>query len=226
MKLKVITTILLVATLSGCATQREFKGIAMYHEPITHLERDSHNTTVAFSDFSDSRSGREIDQIFEKPPIDSLKEILMTEMDESGMLLKGSNSDASYTINGELKKLSWEVPGHEGKVKAAFTVSLLTGGLGGLAYGSTKTPVYGEIELKLSVTRNDGSTLLEKTYSGKSEEKMALLKSDTPNTMSMVVGKSLNIVIKEFIEDLDEALAAEPDGGHNSDNSAASIVIP
>ncbi|MDQ8182222.1 hypothetical protein [Pelagicoccus sp. SDUM812005] len=215
MSIKVIITLAAVILLAGCATRREFTGVALHHEAISHPDRTPFAAKVLVEDIVDLREEKAIDPIFSAKPPQEIQRILEQELSDSGLFSDQGELASTIRIQTELVKFDWEVPGHDRKTRTAFTVSLLTGGLGGIAYGSSSTPVYGYVDLRVRVVDQSGSVILEKAYAAKTEEKMALLKSDTPKTMSLMTGKALGEIVAEFIDDLDAALESSRISGED-----------
>lgn len=96
------------------------------------------------------------------------------------------------------------------KVSRCFAASFLTGGVGGLIYGSIRTDVYGDIKLTINVIDiGSDKSIIEKEYVGHYTERKAMMNSDSAKTRATMVGNSLKMVMDEFKEDLTKALGRE-----------------
>lgn len=119
-----------------------------------------------------------------------------------GMNMAPADSESPrILISVELDSLKWEVPGYQAMVKKVFFSSLLTGGLGGLAYASTKTHVHGDCSIRVTYSIS-GVKFHEAKYEFKHVETMAKLKCDTRETRVRVVSAALSNVIGQAIADL------------------------
>lgn len=149
----------------------------------------------------DTREDRSLDEFLSEKPVDFVRKALAAEFVDCGTfanvgLLAGTPPTADLLIEANLREMSWAVPNHAGMVKTAFWTSFLTGGLGGLAYGSTDTPVYGHASIHLKLTqRATGLVVLDQTFDAVHEEHMAKLKCDSLETRARVMALALKAVL-------------------------------
>lgn len=188
-------SILGLAFLSGCATTPQ-KISLPYVLPGKPSAVPSTAQAAKITKVTDSREDRSLDNLLAEAPVDSVRKALAAELVGAGAFSQVSISDETNApaidIEADLHEMSWMVPNHKGMVQTAFWTSFLTGGLGGLAYGSTDTPVYGHAVVKLKLTEHaTGHTILDQAFEGREEEHMAKLKCDTPNTRSQVMAAAL-----------------------------------
>ena len=108
-------------------------------------------------------------------------------------------------LNGELHRFAWEVPNYKRIVGTAAAVSFATGGIGGLAYGSTSTDVHGHVRVRFVVKKKESEVAaLDKEYEATVTEKKAKLNSDLPKTRRAIVARALKDVMEQFKADLAE----------------------
>lgn len=183
-------------------------------QPAARLTAEG--TVIGCRSTEDRRTDKEIDEVLDGASLAAVDRALQAEVAGSGVAQqvvvlpgasRGSDLDAqqkgaAVVVEPVLEEMVWEVPDYKQKVATTFVVSLLTGGIGGLTYGSTSTDVYGRT--KLTVTFIDVATgrKLTKTYEVKSQEQMAKLFSDEAETKSKLVGASLTSAMQQFRTDL------------------------
>jgi hypothetical protein len=138
--------------------------------------------------------------------------VLAQEMEGVGMFQKVSRQtsppQSGYTLRVALDRLQWEVPNYDRILGTTLGVSIATGGLGGLIYGSTGTEVLGHASMEMVLTSGD-AVLLNKKYVGLAKEEKAKMNSDTPATYREVAAKAVADAISQFKADL---LALETGG--------------
>jgi hypothetical protein len=198
--------------LTACAAKKPF----LYQYPV-QVEQPAAGMKLACTCIKDRRQDHEIDKIYAENLTEDLNRIIEKEIQSMGLCKQvisipraekvdkalKENPDIDLVMYTSLKELVWEVPDYDRKVGTVFVLSFLTGGLGGVAYGSTKTDVYGNARIKITVIRTEtGEKLIDKEYVGHIEERMALLKCDTPNTKARIVGLSVKSIMKQFKGDL------------------------
>lgn len=195
----------IVALLAGCATAP--KPIALQTKPTLY----SATTTAKVSDIkiavSDIRADRTLDPILEKSASDEVAGALRKALLDSKIALVSTDAKTAWDVQCKLTRLDWFVPGYKAMLRTAFATSFLTGGIGGLAYGSTSTPVQGNAVLQLRITES-GKEVLNREYVGFHEEKVAKLKCDTMDTKSRVAGLALSDAIEKFLKDVDRPAVA------------------
>ena len=148
----------------------------------------------------------ELDSVLRIP--ECVEEVLASEMEGLGMFqsvartsASGATGESGYRLAVTLDRLEWEIPGHDRIVGTAFGLSLATGGIGGLIYGSTGTEVLGHAALTVRLT-SEGRVILEKSYTGTAQEKKAKMKSDTPATGRELAAKAVASAIGQLKADL------------------------
>lgn len=200
--------IILLVVFCGCgATKLPFT------YTYSSRETPTGDVVVALQGIRDNRTDREIDKIYANSPSNELNTILKEEISGTGMIKSvavkessGSADDlrssgANFVVIPILKELRWEVPGYDTIKTLAFTTSFLTGGVGGMIYGSTSTDVYGIAELSIRVVDVNSADVLDKAYTGRIEDRKAKLVCDTPGTKSEMVGRALKEAVDKFRAD-------------------------
>ncbi len=212
--------VLLSLFFVGCATKSEF----LYHYPNTTKDRPT-GLIVACESLRDERDKPcEIDKIFKANPIEEIGRIIQQEIMSTGLFIEviqlsegdaeGAERrpyfDADIYVSAKLLEMDWKVPNYDAMIGKAFGLSVLTGGIGGMIYGSTETDVYDDARIRIKVIDlRLQKTLLDKEYIGHAEEKMKKLKCDTPNTKARMIGNAIEIVMASFKEDLAQAVQEE-----------------
>ncbi len=124
-----------------------------------------------------------------------------------------------------LEEMKWEVPNYDRILATAFVTSLLTGGVGGVIYGSTKVDVYGDTTLKIKIIEQDtGKILIDKDYKAHIKERKAKLSCDTSTTKSEICGKSLKAAMELFKIDLAKIITNEPMKQAEADNNVDEVL--
>lgn len=199
LRFSVVGLLILAAFFSGCASAP--KKIQMpYALPAAPAVAATATPEAEVTAISDKRQDRSIDAYLEESPVELLRKALAAELQAGGafasVTAQAAQPAAPLTIEVELRDLSWAVPNHKAMIQTAFWTSFLTGGLGGLAYGSTDTPVFGHAALVLKITdRATGKVLFNETLDVVHEEKMAKLKCDTPTTKAKVMAAALKAAL-------------------------------
>lgn len=199
--------IAITALLSGCANGPAKKATLPITPTQFRASTETKTAQVAIS-VEDKRADNSLDAILELPADQQLTQALQAAIVQSKLLSENATSKDALDISVSMNKLEWFVPGYKAMIKKAFATSFLTGGLGGLAYGSTDTEVHGLCELTITVKWN-GEALLTKTYSDAHIEKMAKLKCDSMQTKSRMAAISVSHVVDAFLPDLQQALEAK-----------------
>lgn len=121
----------------------------------------------------------------------------------SDVALKAPNSsETNFVLQATLKELRWEIPNYGKMVGTTTVISALTGGIGGLAYGSTGVDVHGHARVQFVLKNPRGATVLNREYFSKTTERKAKMNSDTPTAYREVAASSLKEVINQFTDDL------------------------
>ena len=124
---------------------------------------------------------------------------------------ESKNSTEILFIHSTLKQLDWEVPKHDSLVAKTFALSFLTGGIGGLAYGSTSISVYGHVKLQCRVeAQPSGGVLIDREYQGEAVESRAKLACDVPDTRRAIVAAALRDAVQKFVKDLESISLTAP----------------
>jgi hypothetical protein len=91
-----------------------------------------------------------------------------------------------------------------------MAISILTGGLGGLAYGSGTTDLNGNAKLRIVIKDgNTGENLLDKEYGSQATEQMSRFKTDSREERAKIIGKAVKQLITEFKADLERVVQAK-----------------
>lgn len=191
----------LMALLSGCATNAQ-RAVPLPHKATSYTAQNAIKVSKVDVSITDGRSDHSLDPILSTRPADDATQAIREAILSSKLVQVEVGSTEVLSVNGSLVKLEWFVPGYQGLLKKAFFTSFLTGGIGGVAYGSTSTPVEGHAVLKVSVSR-DGHEVLNRTYVGIWQEKTAKFSCDTLDTKTRVAGAALADAIDKMLKDID-----------------------
>jgi hypothetical protein len=187
----------------GCATKPPVISLP-YEMPATSMGSNVASASGAEIDIvQDTRADRSLDMFLSERPSDLLRRALAAELISTGVFPTvapeaSASSPSRFIIEVNLCDVSWAVPNHDRMVKTAFWTSFLTGGIGGIAYGSTDTPVYGHAVVSLKLwDRVNGKVLLEQTFDATHEEHKAKLACDTLQTRAQVMALALKDVLNK-----------------------------
>ncbi len=203
---------LCIILLAGCATKSQF----IYDHPDENTLASQQELIALVMPVNDLREDeKEIDQIFADDPLLEIQKIIKEEIASTGyfseVILQQENQpvvNADIIFVPHLRKMQWMVPDYDDMIGKVYIISFLTGGIGGVAYGSTETDVIGDVELKLEIIEQSTNDVLhEKIHSGHHKQKMAKMNCDAPETKATVVGKSLKNAMVELSSDLNEVFA-------------------
>jgi len=213
----------LAAALMGCATPPLQPFVYEYSKPKLD---PSGSLVLAFSGMADLRTDRNIDKVYANPPVEEVNNILAQEIMSTGLfkdvvrlpgiLEEGHKESKLKTADLHLKAallvMKWEVPNYESIVRNAFVVSLLTGGVGGVMYGSSNTDVFGHARMQLLVKdQRTNVVLIEKEYIGVVKENMIKFQCDTAETKARMVSLAVKDLIEKVKLDLvSTATSAKP----------------
>lgn len=151
-----------------------------------------------------------MDKVLELPSCFDV--VIANELTNSGLckaveLKPNASTNSQYDLQCTLHCLEWEVPDYKHKVRTAFTVSLLTGGIGGVAYGSTSTEVYGRAKMRFVVSeKNRNEVLLDREYSGAATERKSKFNCDTATTYREMAAKAFQQAFEQFKADLEKVI--------------------
>lgn len=205
MRATILTLVATAAFLTGCATRQPFP-----YEYVTHSTSVTGTSSLAVGPTTDGRrSTSDLDKLLFIPS--GLDEIIVREIQSTGKFAEVVNfapksPGKDFLLEATLQQLVWEVPKYDQLLGTAFGVSFLTGGVGGVIYGSTKTPVIGraQIAFKLSKPANN-RVVLEKQYSGVVSEKLAKFNCDMPGTKRRMASLAIRRIMDQFKQDLKNA---------------------
>lgn len=195
---------------SGCVTRKPLP--YQFSQPLPPI---THGPELAIAPTKNSRVAKDnMDKVLYVPGC--LDGVLLKELEGAGIFKSvtlNTNGIAAdqYLLEPSLVDLRWEVPNYNSKLATAFTVSLLTGGIGGLAYGSTGTEVLGHatVHVKLTDVRQK-QIILERDYQASSKDKRSKFNCDTPTTYREMAAAALKEVIDELKNDLRKLTTAAP----------------
>lgn len=201
----------------GCATQRPVVTLP-YAMPAlgTAPAKAAVNRTAQIGTVTDTREDRSLDMFLSEPPVDFLRKALAAELVAGGAFAQvgtasGETPNPSLVVTLELRELSWAVPNHAGMVKTAFWTSFLTGGIGGIAYGSTDTPVFGRAVVAVKLTEpGTGRIVLDQAFDALHEEHTIKLKCDSLETRARVMAAALKAVLVKTTQALASSSPATP----------------
>ncbi len=209
---KWLLPVLFLSFLSGCAS------VPLQYEHPTSSKSSTTELRVALTYPVDQRPDKEaIDSVLQKNPVDDLSKIMVEEVESMGLFkevvpiakempidkVPEVCRDADLVMDSCLKKLSWEVPDYEQKQAAAFVSGFAFGIVGGMIYGMTKTDVYGNANLRVTLVRQStGETLIDKDYVVHIADNVAKINCDTPEMRSKMAGKAIKAVMEKLKADL------------------------
>ena len=201
---------------AGCAAQRQIVHLP-YALPAAGTARPEAPSAI-LTTVTDARDDRLLNQFIEAPPADFLREAFAAELRAAGtcstVTLRPAHEPPhpeDFRIELELRDASWAVPNHAKMAKTAFWTSFLTGGLGGLAYGSTEAKVYGHAAIAVKVTaRATNAVLLDATFEHLHEEATSKFKCDTPTTQARVIAAALRGAVQKAAAAVAAKIAAGP----------------
>jgi hypothetical protein len=199
----------ILALLSGCATGAP-RTIALQTKPTAYAAARPIQVSAIQIEIADQRSDRSLDPILAKRASDAAADAIRAALLASKLAVIEPGATQVLEVRGALGKLEWLVPGYQAMLKKVFATSFLTGGIGGLAYGSTSTPVEGHASLQIAVSR-EGREILQREYIGTHQETTVKLKCDTMETKSRVAGSALSAAIDKLLADLDAVAKAAND---------------
>jgi hypothetical protein len=165
--------------------------------------------TATLTTMEDRREDRVLEAFLAEPMPETIKRILAAELTHenifSSVSLPGGTGagKADFELGVIVEDVSWAVPHYERMLQTAFWTSFLTGGVGGVAYGSTNTPVFGRAAFTLTATRaTDHRVVFQKRVEALHEEKMAKFSSDTLNTRLHMTSTALKKAMEQLRTDM------------------------
>ena len=188
----------LIVVLPGCVSRMPIPyDYSATQPPRAHAPA----LTVHTIDLRTAKS--DLDKVIHIP--DGVTEVLTNELSRLGLFTQvrhdGVNHSGNYHLRCELNDLRWEVPNYDKMLGTSLLVSVATGGIGGLAYGSTPTDILGHARVRF-ILKKGNEEFLNKEYIGTASERKAKLKSDTPKTYREMAAKALKSVLSQFTSDL------------------------
>lgn len=209
-RLRTVSPVLLlafcVAVFSGCASGP--RTTALKTRPTAFAAAHSRPAKDVKVAVVDKREDRSLDIILAKQATEEVADSIRAGLRDSKVITIAADGGDTWEVTGTLVRLDWFVPNYQSMLKKAFATSFLTGGIGGIAYGSTSTPVQGNAVIKVTVTRA-GAELLSREYAGLHEESLAKLKCDTLETKSRVAGLAVADAVDKFLKDFDQLGASD-----------------
>ncbi len=206
MKAKILSLVLLAVLLAGCATRKP----SVYEFPPRTPPADGAKSLGALPATSERYASNDLDKILNIPQ--GLDEVVLKEMESTGRFsyaipvtkLGASKDSTDFVLHVTLKQLDWEIPDRDAINGTTFGVTVATGAIGGLVYGSTSTEVKGRATMALKLTNSKGWVVLNKEYSGRADMKVAKMNCDTPATGRKVAGKAVKDIMDQFKKDLSQ----------------------
>jgi len=217
------TTIIIVAlsvVVGGCASGPRTTTLQI--KPTIYSAPSPSQVSELKIEILDRRDNKSMDLILAGPPADTVKEAIKAALKESKVIEVIPGNQPNLEITGVLDQLEWNVPDYDAMRGKAFAVSFLTGGIGGLAYGSTGTPVRGIVRMRVSFARS-GTFIMKGEYAGFYEEKLAKLKCDTMETKARIVGFAVSDAVEKLVKDVEKLSATV---GRNSKNEPNQAPVP
>lgn len=215
-RLAIVTAVIVswALGLGGCAHQPTTVALP-YEAPVMGATAQTSRPAGLLTGVQDARQDWSLDSFLKEPVADFTRRMLAAELVANGAFAsvqeKPGDVSGGVLIEASLGELSWMVPNHSRMVKTAFWTSFLTGGLGGLAYGATETPVFGHAAIHLKLTdRATAKVLLDQSFDAVHEEHIAKLKSDTLETRTRVMGAALKATLVKAAKAVAAANLAEP----------------
>lgn len=208
----------LVLFFSGCATTTSF--IYDYPKVINPVVTD---LKIAISTPKDDRvPNQEVDKMWSSNPVEEIGKVIQDEVRSTGLfkevvlIKKGEDehivlekSCIQMILQPSVQELAWEIPNLKEQERKALVISILTGGIGGLAYGSGSTDFYGKAKLRIVLQdKETRKILLDKEYFSRAEEKMARLKTDSAEERARIIGKAVKHAIDQLKVDLEQIAKA------------------
>lgn len=192
--------------VSGCAGKSKF-----VTDRLTGPVETGRGKIVALlAPVADQRAVKqEFDKVYDGNPANDIqfileKDLLSTNLFDKVITVSEASQSvpADVVIEPTLQVLKWEVPDYDALLQRVFFVSMLTGGIGGVIYGSTDTDVHGYAAMHFRVMNVAKDTILDKSYEGHHQEQMAKMRCDTPDTKVRMTGESLKKVLQQLDSDL------------------------
>lgn len=215
--------ICLCLLVSGCVSKGKF----VMDDPLSRPTENSKGRIVALlTPVADQRPDKqELDKIYDGDISKDIqlilqKNLLGTNIFDNVIAVPeaGQGVQAAFVIEPTLQILKWEVPGYESMVNKVFIVSLFTGGLGGMIYGSTDIEVKGKAAMHFRVTNTANNSIWEKSYESSYQEQKAKMVCDTPETKVRITRESLDKIFQSLDSDLKDLLLTEMSVGVSPQN--------
>ncbi len=197
-----VMLLLVVLAGSGCITQ---KPLPFAHSPPAVAPANAPALSVLPTKHERPEKDN-MDKVLALPAC--MDPVLVTELERSGLfscvrLETNGTPAAGYVVQGRLRDLRWEVPDYDAMLGTVFVVSFLTGGIGGVIYGSTSTDVFGHATVHFVVSDAQGTRVfLDRDYVATAKEKKSKFKCDTPGTYRLVAAKAYKEVLDRFKDDV------------------------
>jgi len=207
----------LILFLNGCATTTPF----IYDYPQTAKPVVTELKIVITYPKDEREPNKEVDKMWSKNPVEDIGKVIEDEIQSTGLfretvlIKKGEDekialNDVQMVLKTSLKELAWEIPNLKEQENKTLVISILTGGIGGLVYGSCSTDFYGKAKLRVVLEdRETKKVLLDKEYFSRAEEKMARLKTDSAEERAKIIGKAVKQIVDQLKADLEQIVKAK-----------------
>lgn len=198
-----ISLVLLLLLSSGCASRKPLP-----YEHSAAVQAAAGAPLLSVKPMVDERPDRRKDRTDSVLAIPACVDVVIAaELERSGLfskvvLVTNELSPKGFMLEGKLRDFRWEVPNYEQKVGTATVLSVVSGGIGGMIYGSTGTDVLGHATIRF-VLRDlkENRVLLDQEYKETVTEETTKLACDTPKTCRAMASKALKSVLDRFKED-------------------------
>ena len=209
-RVSVFFCFLLAFLLVGCAP----KTCLHYDYPAANSSCYT-NLKVSIAQPEDKRQPNEdIDKMWANNPTEDIQKVMTEELKATGLFNEviplasdqlGDN--ASVALTSTVTELSWEIPNRKEQENKMMAVSIFTGGIGAMIYGSGETPFWGKATMRLNLKENETEkVLLDKEYTAQVEEQMTRFKTDSYVERSRVIGLAVKQIMEEFKTDLTQTI--------------------
>lgn len=204
--------IIAMICLVGCAS----KTALIYEHPKTDIQTTSELIIAVSHPIDERQPNEKVDKMWVDDPAKDIEKVISAELKSTGLFKEivtvslGDDTklhDVDINLSSSIKELAWEIPNLEEQEGKMLGISILTGGIGGLIYGSGDTDFYGKARLEIAIKENKTNvTLFNKEYISRVEEKMARLKTDSYEERSKIIAKAVKRIMEEFKTDLQEII--------------------
>jgi hypothetical protein len=205
-QLVLIIPLVVASLLTGCARQR-----FGYPLPASAAPNPTGKAAEILA-ISDVRTNRQIDEALVTNYLSQVAEVLTAELQSMGHLrsvfVQGTNSiRADLLVRTEMQRLEWEVPNYNTIIGITFFASLLTGGIGGIIYGSTSTDVNGMAVVRFEISDiNPQRVIMSREFTGRHKERVSKLNCDSNETKARVASLAFRDAVEQLKAELRRVL--------------------